>query len=89
MNIVALAVRKYRLTVLGIVLLLTMGTLSYLMIPRREDPLIKVPGATVIVHYPGGASRDVERHLSKPIEEKINEIEAIDRIFSSSSKAFR
>ena len=86
MNIVALAVRKYRLTVLGIVLLLTMGTLSYLMIPRREDPLIKVPGATVIVHYPGGGSRDVERHLSKPIEEKINEIEAIDRIFSSSSQ---
>jgi len=86
MNLVALSVRKYRLTVLGVVLLLTMGTLSYMMIPRREDPLIKVPGATVVVLYPGGGTRDVERHLSQPIEEKINEIEAIDRIFSSSSQ---
>ncbi|NIQ39735.1 MAG: hypothetical protein GTN81_14275 [Proteobacteria bacterium] len=86
MKLVALAVQRYRLTVLGIILLLIMGALSYYLIPRREDPLVKVPGATVQSHYPGASPRDVERYVTIPLEEKINEIDEIDRIFSSSSQ---
>jgi len=86
MKLVAPGIRKYRLTVLGIILLLILGSLSYLMIPRREDPLIKVPGADVQVLYPGAGPRDVERYISRPLEEKINEIEAVDKIISSSSQ---
>ena len=86
MKLVAPAIQRYRLTVLGIILLLILGNLTYLMIPRREDPLIKVPGATLIVHYPGSGSRDIERYVSRILEEKINEIEEVDRITSSSSQ---
>jgi multidrug efflux pump len=86
MKLVALAVERYRLTVLGIILLLIMGAFSYYLIPRREDPLVKVPGATVQSHYPGASPRDVERYVTIPLEEKINEIDEIDRIFSSSSQ---
>jgi multidrug efflux pump subunit AcrB len=49
MRLVASAIAKYRLTMLGVILLLVLGSLTYLTIPRREDPLIKVPGATVLV----------------------------------------
>jgi multidrug efflux pump subunit AcrB len=86
MKLVALAVERYRLTVLGIILLLIMGALSYYLIPRREDPLVKVPGATVQSLYPGASPRDVERYVTIPLEEKINEIDEIDRIFSASSQ---
>ncbi len=86
MKLVALAVQRYRLTVLGIILLLVMGGVSYYLIPRREDPFIKVPGATVQSYYPGASPRDVERYVTVPLEEKINEIDEIDKIFSSSSQ---
>ena len=65
MRLVDAAIKKYRLTVLGIILLLILGGLTYITMPRREDPLIKVPGATVLVHYPGAGSRDIERYVSR------------------------
>ena len=34
MRLVAPAIKRYRLTVLGIILLLTLGVLVYFMIPR-------------------------------------------------------
>jgi multidrug efflux pump subunit AcrB len=86
MKLIASAIAKYRLTVLGALLLLILGSLTYLTIPRREDPLINVPGATVLVIYPGAGPRDVENYVSKPLEEKIDEIEEIDKITSSSSQ---
>ena len=86
MNLVAPAIKRYRLTVLGVILLLTLGSLTYYLIPRQEDPIIKVPGATVLVLYPGAGPRDVERYVSRPLEEKINEIEEVDEISSSSSQ---
>ncbi|MBW1723208.1 MAG: efflux RND transporter permease subunit [Deltaproteobacteria bacterium] len=86
MKLVQSAIRRYRLTTLGILLLLVMGILSYLLIPRREDPLISAPGATILVHYPGAGPRDIERHVSIPLEDKINEIEAVDKIISTSSQ---
>jgi len=84
MNLVGPGIKKYRLTILGILLLLILGSITYLMIPRREDPLIEVPGASVLVHYPGAGPRDVERYVSQPLEEKINEIEEVDNMISSS-----
>lgn len=86
MKIVAPAIRRYRLTVLGILLLLTLGSLVYLMIPRMEDPLIQVSGATVIVQYPGAGPRDVEKFIIRPLEEKINEIDAVDDIYATASQ---
>jgi multidrug efflux pump subunit AcrB len=86
MKLVAPAINRYRLTVLGVILLLTLGSLIYFMIPRLEDPLIKVPGATVLALYPGAGPRDVERYISRPLEEKINEIDTVDKITSSSSQ---
>lgn len=86
MRLVPSAIERYRLTVLGMLLVLAVGGLSYFMIPRTEDPLIKVPGATVMVHYPGAGPRDVERHVSNPLEERINEIDDVDKITSTSSQ---
>ena len=86
MKLIAPGIHRYRLTVLGIILLLVLGSLAYLMIPRREDPLIRAPGATIIVQYPGAGPRDMERYVFRPIEERINEIEEVDKVTSSSSQ---
>ena len=86
MRIVEPAIHRYRLTVLGTLLILILGALVYFIIPRMEDPLIQVPGVTVLIHYPGAGPRDVERFVSRPIEEKINEMEAVDKITVSSTQ---
>ncbi|MFC1532173.1 efflux RND transporter permease subunit [Thermodesulfobacteriota bacterium] len=85
MKLVAPAIKRYRLTILGVILLISLGVLTYLVIPRQEDPLINPPGATVIVRYPGAGPRDVERFISRPVEEKINEMDNVEEVTSSSS----
>jgi multidrug efflux pump subunit AcrB len=64
----------------------SLGVLTYFLIPRLEDPLIKVNGATVQVVYPGAGPRDVERYVTKPLENKINEIDQLDKITSTSAQ---
>ena len=86
MNLVAPAIKRYRLTILGILLLLTLGSVTYIIIPRQEDPVVNAPGAMVIVSYPGAGPRDIEQYISRPLEEKINEIEEVERIVSSASQ---
>jgi multidrug efflux pump len=86
MILVAPAIKRYRLTILGILLLLTLGTLTYIIIPRQEDPVVYAPGALVLVHYPGAGPRDIEQYISRPLEEKINEIEEVERIIATASQ---
>ncbi|MHC4607209.1 MAG: efflux RND transporter permease subunit, partial [Planctomycetota bacterium] len=86
MNPVAFAVDRFRLTLIAVAGLLIMGAFSYVIIPRREDPLIQVNGATVFVRYPGAGPADVERHVTKPLEERISEIQDVDQLISSSSR---
>lgn len=86
MKLVAPAIKRYRLTILGVMLLITLGILTYIIIPRQEDPLINPPGATVIVAYPGAGPREVERYISRLVEEKINEMDNVEEVLSSSSR---
>lgn len=86
MRLVAPAIKRYRLTILGILLLVVLGSLTYIIIPRQEDPVVKAPGATVLVHYPGAGPRDIEQYIVRPLEEKINEIEEIEQIIATASQ---
>ena len=86
MNLVLPAITRYRLTFLGVFMVFSLGVLTYFFIPRLEDPLIKVNGATVQVSYPGTGPRDVERYVTRPLENKINEIDQLDKITSTSAQ---
>lgn len=86
MNLVAPAIERYRLTIVGIVLLLIFGSFTYVLIPRQEDPVVHAPGATLLVQYPGAGPRDIEQYISRPLEEKIHEIEEVERIVASASQ---
>ncbi len=48
--------------------------------PRTEDPEISVPGATVIVIYPGANPVDLEELVATPIEDAVNELDDIKKI---------
>lgn len=80
MKLPKLAVKNYQFTALIFLLLLIMGINSYLNMPQTENPTVYIPGASVIVVYPGASPNDLEELVGKPIEEAINELDEIKKI---------
>ena len=80
MKLPRLAIENYQFTLIGFVLLIVMGVSSFLTLPRTEDPPITIPGAGIVVIYPGTSPADLEQLVADPIEEEINELDNIKKI---------
>jgi multidrug efflux pump subunit AcrB len=61
-------------------LLLGLGLLAYVSMPRSEDPQIEFPITLTTALYPGTNPLDMERLIADPIEDAINELEDIKTI---------
>lgn len=77
MKLPGLAIKNYSFTLVVFIMLLVMGVVSVISMPRTEDPPMDIPGASVIVIYPGGNPKDLEELIANPIEESLNELEDI------------
>jgi multidrug efflux pump subunit AcrB len=64
------------------IFLTIVGVRSLLLMPRTENPEVSVPGSSIIVIMPGASSIDMEKMIALPVEEALNALEDIDRIFS-------
>ena len=83
MKIPGLAIRNYPFTLTSFSLLLILGVISFLTMPRSEDPPMDVPGASVIIIYPGSNPDDLEQLVASPLEEALNELDDIKRMETS------
>jgi multidrug efflux pump subunit AcrB len=83
MKLPKLAIDNPQFTIIVFILLVLAGFSSYLTMPRTENPSITVPGASVVVIYPGTSPVDLERLIAIPIEEAVNELEDINKIETS------
>jgi multidrug efflux pump subunit AcrB len=83
MRLPKLAIDNPQFTVIVFILLLLAGFSSYLTMPRTENPSITIPGASVVVIYPGTSPVDLERLIAIPLEEAVNELEDIKKIETS------
>jgi multidrug efflux pump len=70
-------------TVLSLLVVL-IGAVSFNRLPVREYPKIDEPVVTVSVRYPGASAEVVESQISKPLEDSIAGIDAVDVITSIS-----
>jgi multidrug efflux pump subunit AcrB len=70
-------------TVIVLMMLTLLGVLSFLTMPRSEDPQFAIPTVRVIAVYPGANPEDIEQLVVDPIEDAINELDDVDRIESS------
>ncbi|MFD0669546.1 efflux RND transporter permease subunit [Ramlibacter sp. MAHUQ-53] len=70
-------------TVLSLLVLL-IGAVSFNRLSVREYPKIDEPVVTVSVKYPGASAEVVESQISKPLEDSIAGIDAVDVITSIS-----
>jgi multidrug efflux pump subunit AcrB len=74
-----------RLTPIVIVASILMGLFSVLMLPREEEPQIKVPMVDVVVAMPGSTAAEVENRMTRPMEKLLWEIPGVEYLYSTSS----
>ncbi len=70
-------------TVLSLLIVL-IGAVSFTRLPVREYPKIDEPVVTVSVRYAGASAEVIESQVSKPLEDSIAGIDAVDVITSIS-----
>jgi multidrug efflux pump len=70
-------------TVLSLLILL-IGSVSFNRLSLREYPKIDEPTVTVSVKYPGASAEVIESQVTKPLEDSIAGIDAVDVITSIS-----
>ncbi|MDA8159802.1 MAG: efflux RND transporter permease subunit [Desulfobacteraceae bacterium] len=73
-----------KLTVIGIIASLLMGVFAVVMLPREEEPQIKVPMIDVMVAMPGASPKEVEQLVSIPMEKLLYELPGVEYIYSTS-----
>ncbi len=73
-----------KLTPLGILASVLLGVLAIVMLPREEEPQIKVPMIDVMVSMPGATPKEVEKQVSIPMEKLLYELPGVEYIYSTS-----
>lgn len=86
MSIVEHTVRNRSVVYVFIVLLLVMGSRSYLTLPREAAPDIKIPVIVVTTKYEGVAPSDMESLITKPLERKLKGLTDVKEIVSVSAE---
>jgi multidrug efflux pump len=84
MYMIEFFLKKRIFTFVIIILLAYLGVSSLLRMRVESLPEVNAPVIYVAVPLPGGAPEEVEALITNPIEEKLAEIEDVDRVMSSS-----
>ena len=74
-----------RLTLIGLAASLLLGLMALTLLPREEEPQIKVPMIDVIVTMPGATPQEVEQRLAVPMEKLLYELPGVEYIYSTST----
>ena len=85
-GITAFALNNSRTVVMVIVLVIIGGLNAFKNLPKLEDPFITIREALVYAQYPGMPVEQVERLITRPIEEEIRSMGEVDDIENSTSK---
>ena len=75
-----------KLTLLIVIASLLLGVFAVVMLPREEEPQIKVPMVDVLVTMPGSGAKEVEERVTRPMEKLLWEIPGVEYIYSTSSE---
>ncbi len=74
-----------RLTPIAIAASILLGLFAVIMLPREEEPQIKVPMIDVMVSMPGSPAAEVENRVTRPMEKLLWEIPDVEYIYSTSN----
>ena len=84
---IAQAFINSKLTPLIIVTSVLLGLAAIFLLPREEEPQIKVPIMDVFVNMPGFCAKEVEERATRPMEKLLWEIPGVEYIYSTSRES--
>ncbi len=73
-----------KLTPLVVIASVLLGVGAIVLLPREEEPQIKVPMIDVLVSMPGFSAKEVEERATRPMEKLLWEIPGVEYIYSTS-----
>jgi HAE1 family hydrophobic/amphiphilic exporter-1 len=73
-------------TVVVFVALALVGLIASRLLPLEKFPDIEFPGIFVQIPYEGSTPEEVERLITRPVEEALATLSGVERMFSSSSE---
>lgn len=73
-----------KLTPLLVISSILLGAAATWLLPREEEPQIKVPMIDVLVAMPGFSAKEVEERATRPMEKLLWEIPGVEYIYSTS-----
>src|SRR6187399_2636459 len=76
-----------KLTPLIVIASVLLGSFAVVMLPREEEPQIKVPMIDVLVAMPGFSAKEVEERATRPMEKLLWEIPGVEYIYSTSRES--
>ena len=77
-------IRNHPLANIAFAVVLVLGALAYLTMPRERDPEINFNWVMVTTILPGASAEDVEKRVTKPLEDAIKGISDVRFVMSSS-----
>ncbi|PKN47225.1 MAG: hypothetical protein CVU59_03620 [Deltaproteobacteria bacterium HGW-Deltaproteobacteria-17] len=84
MSIPETSLRKPAVVMLLVLAFSAWGAYSFMTISRREDPKIEISWAAILTIYPGASAGEVEKKVTRPIEEALTTLASIEEIHSDS-----
>ncbi len=76
-----------RFVLLLIISIVVIGTFSFINIPRRVTPEVKIPIILVNTVLPGASPEEVESLVTIPLEDKLTGIKGLDTVNSTSAES--
>ena len=84
-NIIAWAMRNFRITFLIVGCLFLFGVFGLIHIPKQEFPEFTIRQGVVVGVYPGATSEEVEEQLARPLEQFLMTYEEVKRAKTTST----
>jgi hydrophobic/amphiphilic exporter-1 (mainly G- bacteria), HAE1 family len=82
MNIAELAIRRPVFITCLVILMLSVGVLSFFRLPTDQFPNVEIPYISVTVVYPGAGPEEMASLVAKPIEDEVRTIAGIQNVMS-------
>ena len=76
--------RSHHLSVLTLFIIFVSGIVGFIIMPKQYNPEITAPAFVITTDFPNATSRDVYDLITRPMEDKLREIPAMDEISSQS-----
>jgi len=84
MNLLSRMLTNFPLVNILFVVVLVMGGLAYLQMPREQDPELNFNWVVIATPVPGASAEDVERLVTSPLEDGIRKVQDIRWVTSDS-----